>query len=200
MHKLKWVLIFDYESCFFWLSPPVSSLLFLFFLLSSFYTYAYMNLAQIVKFSSLLAFRLLISRSTWLNRLVYSRVSQPVGHQIIFDESRPGSLLLKLSTFDKSNVAVDCIALNHWGKHKQKMVVRGINWQESNQQQQSSLDEFTLLLLGCTVIIYAIYRDKWITIIHLWWLSQWTVTHGHHLAVTIYLHVAPSPGRHTNLR
>jgi len=24
-------------------------------------------------------------------------------------------------------VAVDCIALNYWGKHKRKMVVRGIN-------------------------------------------------------------------------
>jgi len=30
----------------------------------------------------------------------------------------------------------------------------------------------------------------------LWWLSQWLVTHGHHLAVSIYLHVAPSSGRH----
>jgi len=29
--------------------------------------------------------------------------------------------------------------------------------------------------------------------IRLWWL----VTHGHHLAVTIYFHVAPSPGRHS---
>jgi len=33
-------------------------------------------------------------------------------------------------------------------------------------------------------------------LIRLWRLSQWLVTHGHHLAVTIYLHVAPSPGRH----
>jgi len=32
-------------------------------------------------------------------------------------------------------VAVDCIALNYWGKHKRKMAIRGINWQESNQQQ-----------------------------------------------------------------
>jgi len=26
-----------------------------------------------------------------------------------------------------------------------------------------------------------------------------TVTHGHHLAVTIYFHVAPSPGRHSTV-
>ena len=24
-------------------------------------------------------------------------------------------------------VAVDCIALNYWGKHKRKMAIRGIN-------------------------------------------------------------------------
>ena len=36
-------------------------------------------------------------------------------------------------------------------------------------------------------------------IIRLWWLSQWLVTHGHHLGVTIYLHVAPPPGRHIDL-
>jgi len=30
-------------------------------------------------------------------------------------------------------VAVDCIALNYLGKHKRK--IRGINLQESNQQQ-----------------------------------------------------------------
>jgi len=33
------------------------------------------------------------------------------------------------------SVAVDCIALNYWGKHKRKMAIRGINLQESNQQQ-----------------------------------------------------------------
>ena len=32
--------------------------------------------------------------------------------------------------------------------------------------------------------------------IRLWWLSQWLVTYGHHLAVTIYLHVVPSTDRH----
>ena len=45
-------------------------------------------------------------------------------------------------------------------------------------------------------VALSLYRDKRITIIRLWWLSQWLVTHGHHLAVTIYLHVAPSSGRH----
>ena len=44
-----------------------------------------------------------------------------------------------------------------------------------------------------------LYRDKRITIIRLWWLSQWLVTHGHHLAVIIYLHVAPTSGHHTML-
>jgi len=33
------------------------------------------------------------------------------------------------------SVAVDCIALNYWGKHKRKMAIRGIHSQESNQQQ-----------------------------------------------------------------
>jgi len=42
----------------------------------------------------------------------------------------------------------------------------------------------------------SLYRDKWTTIIRLWWLSQWLVSHGHHLVVTIYLHVALSTDRH----
>jgi len=42
-----------------------------------------------------------------------------------------------------------------------------------------------------------LYRDEWIATIRLWWLSQWLVTYGHHLAVTIYLHEAPAPGRHS---
>ena len=41
---------------------------------------------------------------------------------------------MKLGTFEAS-VAVDCIPLNYWGKHKRKMAIRGINQQESNQQQ-----------------------------------------------------------------
>ena len=49
-------------------------------------------------------------------------------------------------------------------------------------------------------VALSLYRDKWTTIIRLWWLSQWLVTYGHHLAVTIYLHVTPSSGRHTSLQ
>ena len=37
--------------------------------------------------------------------------------------------------FRDAGVAVDCIAVNYWGKQKRKMVMRGINQQESNQQQ-----------------------------------------------------------------
>ena len=83
-------------------------------------------------------------------------------------------------------VAVDCIALNYWGKHKRKMAIRGINWQEP--PSTSSLYYYEVAL--------SLYSVKWTTIIRLWWLSQWLVTHGHHPAVIIYLHVAPSPGRH----
>jgi len=54
------------------------------------------------------------------------------------------------------------------------------------QSSRASPDLYTPLL--CT--------DNWITIIRWWWLSQWLVTYGHHLAVTIYLHVAPSSRRH----
>ena len=49
-------------------------------------------------------------------------------------------------------------------------------------------------------VALSLYRDKRITIIRLWWLSQWLVTHGHHLAVTIHLHVTPSTDRHSCLR
>jgi len=48
-----------------------------------------------------------------------------------------------------------------------------------------------------TEVALSLYRDKWITIIRLWWLSQRLVTYGHHLTVTIHLYVAPSSGRHT---
>jgi len=34
-------------------------------------------------------------------------------------------------------------------------------------------------------VALSLYRDKWITTIPLWWLSQWLVIYGHHLAVTI---------------
>jgi len=58
-HKLKQVLnlIVDYDSCFFLLSPPFSSLRFLLF--SAFVICAYMGPVYFVKFSSLLAFSLL---------------------------------------------------------------------------------------------------------------------------------------------
>ena len=46
------------------------------------------------------------------------------------------------------------------------------------------------------LVALSLYRDKWTTIIRLWWISQWLVTYGHHLVVTIYLHVAPSTCRH----
>jgi len=44
-------------------------------------------------------------------------------------------------------------------------------------------------------VALSLYRDKRITKIRLW-LSQWLITHGHHLAVTIYMHVAASTDRH----
>ena len=42
-----------------------------------------------------------------------------------------------------------------------------------------------------------LHREKWITIIRLWWLSQWLVNHGHHPPVDIYLHAASSPSHHS---
>ena len=44
----------------------------------------------------------------------------------------------------------------------------------------TSLNNITQLILGCTII-----RDEWITIIRLWWLSEWLVAYVHHLPVTI---------------
>jgi len=38
--------------------------------------------------------------------------------------------------------------------------------------------------------------DNSLLLTRLWWLSQWLVTYGRHPSVTIYSHVAPSPGRH----
>jgi len=85
----------------------------------------------------------------------------------------------------ETSVAVDCIALNYWGKHKRKMVIRGKTHRKATSSNRApSARSFywyrvTLLL----------YRDKWITIIRLWWPSQWLVTRGHHLAMTIYLYM-----------
>jgi len=33
----------------------------------------------------------------------------------------------KFHAHEQPYVAVDCIALNYWGKHKRKMAIRGIN-------------------------------------------------------------------------
>jgi len=84
-----------------------------------------------------------------------------------------------------------CSTLNYLSKHKRKMVIWGIKL----TRKQPAAIEITLLIIGCTII----YRDKWIMIIRLWWLSQWLVTYGHHLLVTIN-YMAPSPGCHTNWR
>ena len=42
-----------------------------------------------------------------------------------------------------------------------------------------------------------LYKDTLIWIIRLWWPSQWLVTYVRHLPVITYLHVVPSPSRHT---
>ena len=67
----------------------------------------------------------------------------------------------------------------------------------TNRKATSSNRDPSLTSLYYYQVALSLYRDKWTTIILLWWLSQWLVTHGHHLMVTIYLHVAPSSGRHT---
>ena len=40
---------------------------------------------------------------------------------------RRGVNEISLRNFCVLCVAVDCIALNYWGKHKRKMLIRGIN-------------------------------------------------------------------------
>ena len=67
----------------------------------------------------------------------------------------------------------------------------------TNRKATSSNRAPSLSSLYYNSVALSLYKDKRITIIRLWWLSQWLVAHGHHLAVTIYLHVAPSSGRHT---
>jgi len=69
----------------------------------------------------------------------------------------------------------------------------------TNRKASSSNRASSLSSLYYYWVRLSLYRDKRITIIRLWWLSQWLVTHGHHLAVKIYLHVAPSSGRHNSL-
>ena len=67
----------------------------------------------------------------------------------------------------------------------------------TNRKATSSNRAPSTSSLCCYKVALSLYRDKRITIIRLWWLSQWLVTHGYHLAVTICLHVAattlPSP-------
>ena len=90
----------------------------------------------------------------------------------------------------RPTVAVDCTALNYWGKHKRKMAT-------TNRKATSSSRAPSTSSLYYYDVALSLYRDKRITIIRLWWRSQWLVTYRHHLAVTIYLHVAPSTCRHT---
>jgi len=66
----------------------------------------------------------------------------------------------------------------------------------TNRKATSSNIDPSLTSLYYYQVALSLYRDKWTTIIRLWWLSQWLFVHGHHLVVTIYFHVAPSPGRH----
>ena len=67
----------------------------------------------------------------------------------------------------------------------------------TNRKATSSNRAPSTSSLCCYKVALSLYRDKRITIIRLWWPSQWLVTHGYHLAVTICLHVAattlPSP-------
>ena len=66
----------------------------------------------------------------------------------------------------------------------------------TNRNATSNNTDPSLISLYYYQVALSLHIDKWITIIHLWWLSQWLATYGHHLAVTIYLHVGPSSGRH----
>ena len=79
-------------------------------------------------------------------------------------------------------------------------VITGERWQFgalTNRKATTSNRAPSTSSLYYYQVALSLYWDKRITIIRLWWLSQWLVTHGHHLAVNIYLHVAPSPGRHS---
>jgi len=82
-------------------------------------------------------------------------------------------------------------SLKYWGKHKRKMAIRGIEL----TVKQTATTEIPHCVNSGITSLYRPTGDKWITIIHLWWLFAY----GHHLPVTIYLHVAPSPGRHITM-
>ena len=47
-------------------------------------------------------------------------------------------------------------------------------------EQPASKRDPSLTSLYYYEVALSLYRDKWTTIIRLWWLSQWLVTHGHH--------------------
>ena len=68
----------------------------------------------------------------------------------------------------------------------------------TNRKATSSNRDPSLTSLYYHSAALSLYKDKWTTIIRLWWLSQWLFTHRHHLTVTIYLHVAPSTDRHNS--
>jgi len=55
----------------------------------------------------------------------------------------------------------------------------------TNRKATSSNRAPSLSSLYYYQVALSLYRDKWTTIIRLWWLSQWLLNHGHHLAVTI---------------
>ena len=78
---------------------------------------------------------------------------------------------------------------NTYCRKKWNMVIRGI---ELTRKQPAAIR----LTRRDRSTDASLHWDNWITIIRLWRLSQWFVTYGHHLAVIIYLHVAPSSGRH----
>jgi len=78
------------------------------------------------------------------------------------------------------------------------MSLEALDWKSIiNGKATSSNRAHSTRSLHWYSVALPLYRDKWITINRLWWLSQRLVTHEHYLAVIIYLHVAPSPGRHS---
>ena len=85
-----------------------------------------------------------------------------------------------------ASIADICNALNYWSKDNRWIVIRGIKL-SSNKTPSSFLSTRSLYYYQ---VAQSLYRDKWITISHLWWISQWLVNHGHRLAVIIRLHVS----------
>jgi len=61
-------------------------------------------------------------------------------------------------------------------------------WSESSLSHQKSWLESSYWFESryhCYYVALSLYRDKRITIIRFWWLSQWLVPYGRHLLVTI---------------